>query len=66
MMSSSGGCGIIGVFGSCQDQTLANAKNIEALEQYGMVFTDYVSEIETASIEKLFAILNELSEIREI
>ena len=56
----------MGIFGSCQDQAQANAKNIESLEQYSMALTDYVSEIETSSKEKFFAISNELSEIREI
>ena len=66
MMGNSGGCGIMGIFGSCQDQAQANSKNIETLEQYSMALTDYVSEIETSSNEKFFAISNELSEIRAI
>ena len=66
IMGNSGGCGIMGIFGSCQDQAKANAKNIETLEQYSMALTDYVSEIETSSNEKFFAISNELSEIRAI
>ena len=66
MMGNSGGCGLMGIFGSCQDQAQANAKNIESLEQYSMALTDYVSEIETSSNEKFFAISNELSEIRAI
>ena len=66
MMGNSGGCGIMGIFGSCQDQAKANAKNIETLEQYSMALTDYVSEIEISSNEKFFAISNELSEIRAI
>ena len=56
----------MGIFGSCQDQAQENAKNIETLEQYSMALTDYVSEIETSSNEKFFAISNELSEIRAI
>ena len=56
----------MGIFGSCQDQAQANSKNIETLEQYSMALTDYVSEIETSSNEKFFAISNELSEIRAI
>ena len=66
MMGNSGGCGIMGIFGSCQDQAQAIAKNIETLEQYSMALTDYVSDIETSSNEKFFAISNELSEIRAI
>ena len=66
MMGNSGGCGIMGIFGSCQDQAQANAKNIETLEQYSMALTDYVSEIESSSNEKFFTISNELSEIRAI
>ena len=56
----------MGIFGSCQYQAQANANNIETLEQYSMALTDYVSEIETSSNEKFFAISNELSEIRAI
>ena len=66
MMGNSGGYGIMGIFGSCQDQAQANAKNIETLEQYSMAFKDYVSEIETSINEKFFAISNEVSEIRAI
>ena len=66
MMGNSGGCGIMGIFGSCQDPFKANAKNIETLEQYSMELTDFVSEIETSSNENVFAISNELSEIRAI
>ena len=66
MMGNSGGCGIMGIFGSCQDQAQVNAKNIETLEQYSMALTDYVSEIESSSNEKFFTISNELSEIRAI
>ena len=66
MMGNSEECGLMGIFGSCQDQAQANAKNLESLEQYSMALTDYVSEIETSSIEKFFAMSNELSEIRAI
>ena len=66
MMGNSGGCGIMGILKSCQDQAQANAKNIETVEQYSVAFTDYVSEVETSSNEKFFAISNELSEIRAI
>ena len=66
MMGNSGGCGIMGIFGSCQDQAQANAKNIETLEQYSMALTDYVSEIESSSNEKFFTISNLRSEIRAI
>ena len=66
MMGNSGGCGIMGIFGSFQDQAQANAKNIETLEQYSMALTDYVSEIESSSNENFFMISNELSEIRAI
>ena len=48
----------MGIFGSCQDQAQANAKNIVTLEQYSMAHTDYVSEIETSSNEKMLAISN--------
>ena len=56
----------MGIFGSCQDQAKANAKNIETLEKYSMALKDYVSETETSSNEKFFTISNELSEIRTI
>ena len=65
-MGSSDSCGILGVFGSCQDKARANAKSIESLEKYSMALTDYVSEIETSSNQKFFAISNELAEIKAI
>ena len=66
MMGNSDSCGIMGIFGSCQDQARANAENIEALEEYSMALTDYVAEVETSSNEKFFAISNELAEIKNI
>ena len=66
MMGSSGGCGVTGIFGSCQDQAKANAHNIEQLTIFTEAITEYVTHIKEETNDKFFMVSNELAEIREI
>ena len=45
MMGNAGGCGVTGIFGSCQDQAKANAHIIEQLTMYTEAITQYVTKI---------------------
>ena len=65
-MAGSEGCGITGLFGKCQNYGRKNAENIERLNEYASVLTDYVLEVESASNEKFFLISNEIAKISEI
>ena len=66
MMGNAGGCGVTGIFGSCQDQAKANAHNIEQLTMYTEAITQYVNQIKEKTNDKFFMVSNELAEIREI
>ena len=66
MMGNAGGCGVTGIFGSCQDQAKANANNIEQLTMYTEAITQYVTQIKEETNDKFFMVSNELAEIREI
>ena len=58
-------CGITGIFGQCQNYGRANAANIERLNEYATVLTDYVLKVENGTNENFFLISNELSEIQK-
>ena len=66
LLGNSGGCGISGIFGNCQDYGRKNAENIDRLNEYASALTDHVLEIESESNEKFFLISNELREIERI
>ena len=65
LMGNGGGCGLSGIFGSCQDRAKENAANIDRLHSFTSSLTDYVMQIKTATGEKFFLVGNELKEIRE-
>ena len=65
LMGNGGGCGLSGIFGSCQDRAKENAANIDRLYSFTSSLTDYVMQIKTATDEKFFLVGNELKEIRE-
>ena len=61
-----GDCGLTGLFNLCQKHGRENAANIDRLNQYASVLTDYVLEVESASNEKSFCLItNELEEIQK-
>ena len=64
-MGSSGGCGLAGVFGTCQDQASTNAANIEHLRTLTSVLTSFVSRMNTENNEKFFIVKNKLEEIEK-
>ena len=60
------GCVLSGIFGLCQENGRKNAENIDRLNEYASLLTDYVLEVESESNEKFFMISNELAEISKI
>ena len=58
-------CGITGIFGNCQESGRKNAENIDRLNRFTSILTDYVVEFEENTNEKFFMVSNELSEIRK-
>ena len=65
MMGGPAGCGLTGIFGSCQDQAKTNAANIEHLSTITTTIVDYVAKMQTTNDEKFFVVSNELAEIEE-
>ena len=65
MMGGSAGCGLTGIFGSCQDQAKTNAANIEHLSTITTTIVDYVAKMQTTNDEKFFVVSNKLAEIEE-
>ena len=52
LIGNARGCGVTGIFGSCQDQLLA--------------LTEYLTQMKEETNDKFFMVSNELAEIREI
>ena len=65
-LGSSGSCGLQGIFGTCQDQSKANAENIRRLSEFQDVLSQYVTEFSRSTESKFFLIANELAAINEI
>ena len=62
-MGSSGGCGLAGVFGTCQDKAQTYAANIEHLGTITSMLTCFVSRMNTVNNEKFFVVKNKLEDI---
>ena len=65
-LGSSDGCGIRGIFGSCQDQPKANADNIRRLSDFQDVLTQFVSEFTAVTDNRFFLVENELAALYSI
>ena len=65
-LGSSGSCGLQGIFGTCQDQSKANAENIRRLSDFQDILSQYVTEFSSSTENKFFLIENELAAINEI
>ena len=59
-MGSSGGCGLAGVFGTCQDEAKTNAANIEHLGTITRLLTTHVAKLTSMSNDKFFVVKNKL------
>ena len=65
MMGGSAGCGLTGIFGSCQDQARTNAANIDHISTITTTIVDYVAKMQTTYGENFFNVSNKLAEIEE-
>ena len=59
-LGSSCSCGLQGIFGTCQDQSKANAENIRRLSDFQDILSQYVTEFSSSTENKFFLIENEL------
>ena len=66
LMDDSSSCGLLGIFGTCQDKSRENAKNIKELHEYTIRLTEYVAEYEEQVNEKFFLVADKLSEVNNI
>ena len=64
-IGGSGGCGLSGVFGTCQDQAQTNAANIETLGTLTTALTSFVDRLNTDTNEKFFRVKNKLEDIEK-
>ena len=65
-VGASDSCGLRGIFGSCHDQSKANAENIRRLADFQDTLTDYVTEFTTNTNEKFYLVENELAALNAI
>ena len=63
-VGGSNSCGLRGIFGHCQDQSKANAENVQRLVEFQKSLTDYVTEIVFNTDGKLFLVVNELAALK--
>ena len=65
-MDDSSSCGLLGIFGTCQDKSRANAQNIKELHEFTTRLTDHVVEFEEQVNEKFFLVADKLAEVNAI
>ena len=65
LMGQSEGCGLKGIFGSCQDRAKVNAQNIANLADFADELALDVHRLRTDSNEKFFMVSKELQAIKQ-
>ena len=58
IMFGSGDCGIMGIFGSCQEKAKQNARNIEKLGEYAISLCQNIQQLANATAAKFFRVSN--------
>ena len=66
MFGASDDCGILGIFGSCQEKAKTNAKNIEKLGKNAIVIGDNIQQLGNETDEKFFRVPKVLALHHEI
>ena len=66
MFGASDDCGIMGIFGSCQEKDKTNAENIEKLGKYAIAIGDNLQQLAKETDEKFFRVSKDLSLLHEI
>ena len=65
-VGSSDSCGLRGIFANCQDQSKANAENVQRVADFQNSLTDYVTIFIKNTDEKFFLVENELAALNAI
>ena len=66
IMFGSGDCGIMGIFGSCQEKAKQNARNIEKLGEYAISLGQNIQQLANATDAKFFRVSKELEMLHGI
>ena len=66
MFGASDDCGIMGIFGSCQEKAKTNAKNIEKLGKYAIAIGYNLQQLANETDEKFFRVSKDLALLHEI
>ena len=66
IMFGTGDCGIMGIFGSCQEKAKQNAHNIEKLGDYAISLAQNIQQLENATCAKFFRVSKELERLHGI
>ena len=66
MFCASDDCGIMGIFGYCQEKAKTNAKNIEKLGKYAIAIGDNLQQLANSTDEKVFRVSKDLALLHEI
>ena len=66
VIGSQGDCGLLGIFGTCQENAKINAENILRIADYSEQIADYVQKLKSQTNEKLYLVSDELKDIRKI
>ena len=61
LMDDYSSCGLLRIFGTCQDKSREKAKNIKELHKYTIKLTDYAAEYEEHVNEKFFLVADKFS-----
>ena len=66
MFGASDDCGVMGIFGSCQEKAKTKAKNIEKLGKYAIAIGDRLQQLANATDENFFCVSKDLVLLHEI
>ena len=66
LLGGQGGCGLLGIFGTCQDKSKANAENITRVADYTEQVATFVSKIKSKVDKKFYLVSEELKELKTI
>ena len=66
LLGGQGGCGLLGIFGTCQDKSKTNAENIIRVADYSEKIGEYVNKLKTEVDDKFYLVSDELKELRKI
>lgn len=66
LLGGQGSCGLLGIFGTCQDKAKINAENIVRVAEYSEQIGTFVTKIKNEVNDKFYLVSDELRELRKI